>query len=329
MQLLAKLHDANCVQTDVHVYNFLRSRGHYYAIDADGIRRAHLLRQQFANLAMFMAQRPPIMDAELDDIWAAYSASRGAYVARMGSAEQLKKLTRAQRRLRVRRYLRKTQRDCSAFVQHQSFNHNFLCDRQYWHLLQRFMLSPETFVGEGTPIKLGNSATVVRITLDDVRFIVKRYNVKSFTHRVRRWFKRRPREAWCNGHLLAFLGIRTAQPIALLENKWGWFRGVCYLVMPDVGERNLGQVLCSDPEKFAALAPSTVALLKGLQAAQLEHGDLKATNFILSQEDVVLIDYDAVRPGSNQHDLKRFMANWDAYPELHAAWQAVLTEELS
>jgi len=326
VQILARLHDANLVQSDVHIFNFLRTSGDYYAIDADGIRPAYLLRQHFLNLAMLMAQRPPLMDRDIEEVWAVYSASRGAYVSRMGSVQMLRKLTLQQRKHRVRRYLKKTQRDCTEFVQHRSFDHNFLCERGHWHLLQRFMLFPEVMVGEGTPLKLGNSSTVVRIHVDDQSYIVKRYNLKSLSHRLRRWFKRRARDAWCNGHMLAFLGIHTAKPVALLEQKWGWFRGVCYLVMPDCGERNLGQELASLPEDWHKYVDGTVSLLQSLAAAGLQHGDLKATNFVLAQNRVVLIDYDAVREGPPQKDLARFMANWSSNPRLQEQWRGALIE---
>ena len=327
VQILARLHDANLVQADVHIFNFLRTRGNYYAIDADGIRPARLLRQHFLNLAMLMAQRPPLMDRDIEEVWAVYSAARGAYVSRMGSARMLRKLTLQQRKQRVRRYLSKTQRDCTEFVQHQSFNHNFLCDRNHWHLLQRFMLFPEAMVGEGTPLKLGNSSTVVRVAVEGQNYVVKRYNLKSLPHRVRRWFKRRARDAWCNGHMLAFLGISTAKPVALLEQKWGWFRGVCYLVMPDCGEHNLGQELAAHPENFHKYVDGTVKLLQSLAAAGLQHGDLKATNIVLAQGQAVLIDYDAVRAGSPDKDRARFMLNWADVPQLHEQWSQALHDQ--
>jgi tRNA A-37 threonylcarbamoyl transferase component Bud32 len=326
VQLLADMHDANLVQSDVHIFNFLRCDGRYFAIDTDGIRRAHLLRQHFANLAMLLAQRAPVADRDIDDVWAAYSAARGAYVSRMGSATQLRKLTLKARRQRVRRYLKKTQRPCTEFVQHANFRLNFLCDRDHFKRLQRFMLFPEAIVGDGTPLKLGNSSTVVRINLDDVPYIVKRYNIKGLSHRVRRWFKRRARRAWCNGHHLAFLKIATAKPIALLEQRWGWLNGVCYLVMPDCGERNLGQALANNPGEFDKLMPPTLLLLEGLQAAGLQHGDLKATNFVIDSPGVRLIDYDALRDGGNERDIKRFLANWNEQPELLERWQKALAE---
>ncbi len=329
VDILAGLHDVNCVQTDVHFNNFVLSGGEVHAVDADGVRPAHLLRQHFANLAMLLAQRPPWYDSDVGEIWSRYAAVRGEYVAKMGSAEQLAQLTQLQRAHRVRRYLNKTQRECSEFVHKHGWRRNWLCDRRYWPALQRFMLFPEMYMGEGTPLKLGNSSTVVRVDIDGRRFVVKRYNIKGLTHRVRRWFKRRARHAWCNGHWLAFLGVPTAKPVALLECKWGWLVGVCYLVMPDTGERNLGQELAAEPcggKVFDNLAPQAVEILQHLQAAQMQHGDLKASNFVIHDGVLSLIDYDAVRTGGIRADVERFLRNWQDQPKLLAAWRQRLSD---
>ncbi|MEM9623952.1 MAG: phosphotransferase, partial [Pseudomonadota bacterium] len=325
VEILARLHSANSVQTDVHFNNFVRCGDTVYAVDADGVRAAQLLRQHFNNLAMLLAQRAPWYDTDIADIWRHYAAARGEYVSKMGSADQLVQLTQLQRAHRVRRYLQKTQRECTEFVHKRSWQRNWLCDRGHWPALQRFMLFPELFMGEGTPLKLGNSATVVRVEIDGSPYIVKRYNIKNWSHRIRRWFKRRARLAWRNGHWLAFLGVPTAKPVALLELKWGWFTQVCYLLMPDCGERNLGQLVATDEAAFAELAPQAIDILCRLQAAQLSHGDLKATNFVIHDGNLSLIDYDAVQAGSIHPDVQRFLANWRAQPELQQAWRARLT----
>ena len=326
VRLLAQMHEAGVVQSDVHVQNFIYRDGGVYAVDADGVRRGHLLRHHFANLGMFLAQRSPLCDVDVSQVWHTYSLARGEYVQKMGSAEQLREMTERQRSARVARYLRKTQRACTEFVQRSSFRDNWLCDRDHWPKLQRFSLFPEEYLSEGTPLKLGNSATVVRIEVEGTPYVVKRYNIKSFTHRLRRWFKRRARLAWMNGHHLAFLEIPTAKPIALLEQRWFKFVGVCYLVMPDVGERHLGQMLDPNEESFPGIVARTIALLKCLAAAKLEHGDLKATNFVVRGGDVVLIDYDALRRGPNTDDLKRFLRNWESQADLMAAWRGALEE---
>jgi tRNA A-37 threonylcarbamoyl transferase component Bud32 len=323
VELVADLHQAGLVQTDVHLGNFVASGGRLHAVDADGIRRAQLLRVHFANLGMLLAQRRPIYDGDIGGFWQGYAARRGEYVTRMGSERQLEDAVDKQRRERVRRYLRKTLRECSDFHRLNTFRANVLCQRPYWQALQRLCLFPESQFGEGTALKLGNSATVVRLEIDGERYIVKRYNIKGPAHRVKRWFKRRARNAWRNGHLLAFLGIPTARPVALIERRWGWFVGSSYLVMPDVGDVSLDQVLRDQPDRFAVLAPRVVDVLKQLAAAGLEHGDLKATNFVVHGDAVALIDYDAVRKGDHRKDVERFLRNWYG-TEIAEPWRAEL-----
>lgn len=335
---LAELHQANLLQTDVHLGNFLINNNAVYVVDADGVMGGVTLRQHFANLAMFFAQRAPECDLQIAALWAVYAGVRGDYVQAMGSAQLLHKLTQRARRQRLRRYLKKTQRECTEFVHKHSFSHDFVCDRQHWHTLQRFRVFPDAIMGEGVPLKLGNSSTVVRCELDGESYIIKRYNIKGIAHRLRRWFKHRARNAWKNGHTLAFLRVPTARPVALLEQRWGWFRGVAYLVMPNCGERDMLHALVADGVTFESVAPQTIRILQKMQAAGLQHGDFKATNFLLSKAgigtaantqnefttDVCLVDYDALRSGPLAPDLARFMANWRDHPELHAAWAEAL-----
>lgn len=321
LRCLARLHDTNLVQSDPHLNNFVRSDGVVYAVDADSLRRAPQVRRHLNNLAALLAQRTPEFDQEIAELWAIYAQERDEYVARMGSPEQLLKLTRRERQLRVRRYLKKTQRECTEFVQRRKFTRDFLCDRGHWPSLQKFMAFPEEFMTSGAPLKQGNSATVVRCVIDGNAYVIKRYNIKNLAHRVKRWIKRRARNAWMNGHRLDFLGIDTAKPVALLEQKWGWFAGVAYLVMPDCGERDLVHTLAHAPERLDELAPKTVALLTKLRQAGLEHGDLKATNLMVSDDAVLLIDYDAVREGDPAGDVVRFLENWVDDPELLEAWR--------
>ena len=332
---VATLHDGGLMQTDIHLDNFVVSAGVVHLVDADGVRSNTLLRNHFKNLALLLAQRGPWLDSDIPQLWQSYVSERGEYVKKMGSAEQISRLTKQERRHRITKYLAKTQRQCTEFVQHKRLTRDFVCDREHWSRLQRFMVLPEVYLGEGTPLKLGNSATVVRCVIGGERYVIKRYNIKSFSHRVRRWFKRRGRNAWSNGHWLAFLGIDTARPLALLERRVGWFAGVSYVVMPDIGDRDLGQVLSTEPESFNEVADQVVALLCKLSAANICHGDMKATNFLQQQYThhqtgratrMVLIDVDALSEGSLDKDKARFLANWQDDPEMLSAWQQKFSE---
>lgn len=328
---LAQLHERQLIQTDPHLDNFLLSADKLYVVDADGVRPARRLQQQLDNLAAFFAQRAPVCDGQIDQLWSVYLEQRDAYVARMANLDMIRQLTHKQRKVRVRRYLQKTQRNCTEFVRKKSWDREFLCQRSHWPELQRLMWFPQEYFGEGTPLKLGNSATVVRIVVAGTPYIVKRYNIKSVSHRVRRWFKRRARHAWMNGHQLDFLQIPTAKPVALLELKWGWFVGVSYLIMPDVGHTHLVDVLRQQPESFNALAPQVVSILAGLQAAGLVHGDLKGTNLMVADEQVWLIDYDGLASGQNKptdqnRDVTRFLANFGEQPQQLERWQNLIEE---
>lgn len=323
---LAELHDHNLLQTDAHLNNFVVSQDDVWVVDADGLRRSQRLQPQFLNLAMLFAQRCPTCDTEVAELWQFYARLRGEYVARMCDERQMQSLVTQQRRERVRRYLKKTQRSCTEFYHDRSFRHEWLCRREYWPQLQRMKLFAEEVVRDGTPLKLGNSSTVVRTQLEGQSFVIKRYNLKGPWHRIRRWFKRRARIAWRNGNWLAFLEIPTARPVALLETKWGWFRGVCYVVMEDVGEQNLGQILSAQADRITEIAPAVVQILRELRAAGIAHGDLKATNFIWHEGDMVLVDYDALRYGDQREDRQRFLDNWSEHSELLMRWRRELEQ---
>ncbi|MEM7077989.1 MAG: hypothetical protein AAF513_05095 [Pseudomonadota bacterium] len=327
---IAQLHTAGFIQSDIHLENFVHSDGMTYIVDADSVRPTQLLREHFANLAMLWAQRPAIFDAAMPELLEAYAQTRGTYVQKMADVKALGGLLVKQRRARVKRYLKKTERECSEFVQAGDWHHHWLCDRGFDQTLQKFKHFPEDLFELGDKLKTGNSATVVRLKLDGRAFVIKRYNVRNPWHRVRRWFKSRARAAWRNGHWLAFMGLPVARPLALLEQRWGPLRGVAYLVMPDCGDRHLGQVLDDQDELFAPLAAQMVHILKRLKAAEIAHGDMKATNFVYALCDtsarLSIIDYDALRYGDQRKDRARFLKNWREDPELAAVWENLLQE---
>ena len=327
---LATLHDADLIQDDPHVDNFvfgMRDDDHtnLWLVDADSVRRSHILRNHFANLAQLLCQRTPRFDRHIERMWLKYCTVRGEYVAKMGSSGELRALTHRARQARVRRYLKKTRRECTEFVHHQSMQTEVFCDRAHWQGLQRFMVMPETYMAQGQVLKAGNSATVVRCTIGERRYVIKRYNIKGFWHRLRRWVKHRGLLAWRNGHWLSFLGIPTARPVALLVERSAWLPGVSYLIMPDEGEQDLDTLLSAEPARFAGVASAVADVLLQLDSAGLSHGDLKATNFLVGDGDqptVTLIDYDAVTVGPMDADLQRFLRNWSA--PLQAQWRTVL-----
>ena len=316
VRLLAGLHGHGLTHGDPHLANFLRSGGKLWVVDGDRVGRLWRRGEgaRIRALAEFLAQLPPAPDLGLEKLLADY-AERSNWVADVGRMRRLKRLVAAARRRRVRRYLAKTQRSCTEF--HTASNWRWRClAKRAWRrdvavLLRAFAQDPEGGLKNAEVIKDGRSATVFRLKLGSSSVVVKRYNIKSLGHRLRRWFKRRALTAWRNGHRLELLAIPTAAPLALVERRWGPLTGQCYLVLEDKGRLDLAAEVSAQgwlPERLGQVA----ALLQQLKVAELGHGDTKASNFLVHDGQVHLIDLDALSPRRDPAaDLTRFLDNFD------------------
>ncbi|MYE85418.1 MAG: hypothetical protein F4X31_04140 [Gammaproteobacteria bacterium] len=316
VRLLAGLHGHGFTHGDPHLANFIRSGGKLWVVDGDGVGR--LWRQgevaELRALAEFLAQHPPTLDARLEKLLAGYADSRN-WAADADRMRRAKRLVATARRRRVRRYLAKTERPCTEF--HTASNWRWRClVKRAWRsdavlLAEAFARDPEGGLKNAEVIKDGNSATVFRLKLGGLPVVVKRYNIKSLSHRIRRWFKRRALTAWRNGHRLALLAIPTAEPLALVERRWGPLTGRCYLVMADKGDLDLAAEAGTQGWLPGRLDQVT-ALLAQLKAAELGHGDTKASNFLVHDGRVHLIDLDALSPRRDPAaDAARFLDNFD------------------
>ena len=225
--------------------------------------------------------------------------------------ERLRLYLGAARRRRVRRYLAKTERNCTEFHCERGWHKAFFAKRVNLNAaLAEFAQNPQAGLSNAEIIKNGRSATVYRLQLGSDTLVVKRYNLKSTWHRIRRWFKHRARIAWRNGHRLAFLGIPTAEPIALIERRWGPLRAESWLVMPDCGSLDIQTEVAARGWNNSLLT-GVVRLFRDMETAGLWHGDTKASNFLIHNGEVRLIDYDGVReyPGATR-DIARFLENF-------------------
>ena len=316
VRLLARLHEHGLVHRDPHLGNFIHSGGQLWVVDGDGVGQLGRGGEEaeLRALADFLAQHPPAPDAWLEPLLASYAESRN-WTADAGRMARVKRLLAAARRRRVRRYLAKTERTCTEFHVNGSWRRRCLVKRAWggdgvaW--AEAFARNPEDFLGPAEIIKDGRSATVFRLQLAGSPVIVKRYNIKSLSHRFRRWFKRRALTAWRNGHRLELLAIPTAEPLALIERRWGPLTGRCYLVMEDKGDLDLGAETRNQGWLPGRLDQVT-ALLAQLKAAELGHGDTKASNFLVHDGRVHLIDLDALSPRRDPAaDVTRFLDNFD------------------
>jgi hypothetical protein len=241
---------------------------------------------------------------------AAYGQGRGQVT---GSVATFTDLLRKARAKRTQRYLAKALRPCTEFEVHRGWAvSTFALRGRGEGPIARLLENADQIFALGKVLKAGNSATVVRIPEPD-SLVIKRFNVKSVTHGLRRSLRPLPRyrRAWLSGQLLHFLEIPTARPIALLEQRrWG-VRDVAYLVLEDLGDRTLAAEVAASGLTDARCAEIT-ELFVLLKTAGISHGDMKATNFLICADRTHLIDLDAMRYDLRgfQQDLQRFLDNW-------------------
>lgn len=324
---IGQLHEAGLLQSDMHLGNFLYRDERVWLVDADGIRAAggdnRVAPAYRDNLAVFFAQLPPMADRQLPGRLMRYCHSARIATDSLDAsilAAQLPDAVDRARADRVDRYLSKTLRDCTAFYARQGHRRRFVCQRDaLGPELARFAEAPERVLDDSVVLKAGNTATVMRVPIDGVSRIVKRYNIKSPIHRLRQTLRSstRAERSWRSGHRLQFLRVPTAAPIALLETRHGALRDVAYLVTEDLGSEDLLQHLAEQPLTDALFAQIT-DLFQALVDCRLVHGDMKATNLLVRDERLYLIDLDSMvvarqsgRRGARK-DRARFLANWPA-----------------
>ncbi len=329
--LLGRMHEAGLWQVDLHLKNFVQSAERLFALDGDGVRRRARPVPQgrgLEDLALLAAQRPPQEDEGVGGLLAAYLANRPGVTC---SADELGRKVDQARRGRIRRYLKKCFRNCTEFSVTADKGFRYFVRRGRGELVCGLLSERGAFSSGGDflemeAVKQGNSATLVR-TRADGGVIIKRYNIKSLRKGMSRLLRPFPRyrRAWMTGQLLNFLELPTAQPLALIEEKRFLLPSVAYLVMEDLEGQDLaGEV--ADRGVGASRAAEVARLFVLLKRAGLTHGDTKATNFIVRDGRVHLIDLDAMQLGTGRfdRDVARFLDNWegDARARFESAFRA-------
>jgi tRNA A-37 threonylcarbamoyl transferase component Bud32 len=334
--VIASHHMAGLEQCDIHLNNFLLSAGRLYTLDGGGIHRsgkdALPVNISRDNLALFFAQFYPIHDALVDTVLAVY-LERRSWTTDVIDAAGLKRRIRYFRRHRLRRFMKKVFRDCSAFACDSSW--------RYFRVYDRSMASREMVEflddldaslqhAESQYLKQGNTCTLWRVPVDGRQLVVKRYNIKGTGHRFNRAFRQtRAAISWMNAHRLGMYGIPTARPVALVEERMGPLRGRAWFVSEYV-EGDAATGLCTrqgpDPDDMQLAVTRVTGVLAQLAQCKISHGDMKGSNFILSGQQAVVIDLDSMRQHlsslafrqSQRRDMRRFMRNWEACPEVAA-----------
>ena len=342
VECIAGHHRAGLEQRDIHLNNFLLSGELLYTLDGGGIHDAGVpdlpVQPSCDNLALFFAELYPDDDVLIDALLPVY-LQRRSWDSEVLPAAQLYERVQYFRGRRLRRFLKKVFRDCSAFKCEQSWRAYRVYDRSMASAeMVEFLADPDASLlrADAQTLKQGNTCTLWTTVIDGRIIVVIRYNIKSLSRRVGRTLRHtRAAVSWRNAHRLGMYGILTARPVALVEERFGPLRGRAWylseFVAGDAASSLCGQHKTGELARTSA-GQQVTHLLAQLALSSLSHGDMKATNFILSQQGAVVIDLDAmqrhVAPQSfrraQRRDLARFMRNWEDCPETKAMFAEMM-----
>lgn len=342
---VARHHSAGLMQTDLYLKNFLVEGARVYSLDGDGMRRLPFLFARSAaleNLALLLSKFDVLeTDAWMPLLLQTYAEHRAEHP--LLDVRDMERRTARHRRKAVRIYAeRKVLRQCTDVVVRHDWRQFLAVARSSAEsvLVPRLRQAPDALVeGEACQrLKSGNTCTVSLVQIDDRKYVVKRYNIKSLRHWLGRfWRPSRAAASWINAHRLLMYGIATPAPVALLERRFGPLRGRAYFVAtyvdtPDVAEW-LESAAVTEQQKQAGIR-ALARLMYKLQRLQIVHGDLKASNIHMDDTRPLLIDLDSLREfrcrrrfeAGHVRDLSRLLRNWQEQPRLRQALVDALLE---
>ncbi|MCB2254807.1 phosphotransferase [Pseudomonas chlororaphis] len=321
---IAELHSKGLWQEDLHLDNLLRHAGKLYLIDGAGIcveeAGKPLSRQKvLENLGVFFAQLPKSLEPFTEELLVYYLLGNAEHALPL---EALQKQVDKVRGWRLKDFLNKVGRECTLFsVQRGPFALRAIRREEEAAMLP-VLEQADALLDQGHLYKTGGAASVGRVEVAGRSLVVKRYNIKGFAHWLKRfWRPSRAWHSWREGNRLAFLGIATPKPLAVLEKRFLWLRSRAYLVTehlagPDIIERFAPYIDSgAAPEvELKALDQLFAELIR----ERISHGDFKGHNLFWQQDRWALIDLDSMcqHPSLGSfapayaRDRARFMRNW-------------------
>ncbi|MGY2375763.1 lipopolysaccharide kinase InaA family protein [Pseudomonas sp. SDO524_S393] len=331
---IARMHTQGLWQEDLHLDNLLRQDGKLYLIDGAGIRVEEagkpLSRNRvLENLGVFFAQLPKNLEPFTEELLVYYLLANGEHALPL---EALEKQVRKVSAWRLKDFLSKVGRECTLFSVLRGPFALRAIRREEEAAMLPVLEQADVLLDQGHLFKTGGAATVAKAEVAGRALVIKRYNIKGFVHWLKRfWRPSRAWHSWREGNRLAFLGIATPKPLAVLEKRFFWLRSRAYLVTelitgPDIIERFAPYVESGDAPENELLALDH--LFAELIRERISHGDFKGHNLFWDTDRWSLIDLDAMCQHSSDasfapayaKDRARFMRNW---PESSALYQLI------
>lgn len=336
---LATQHVLGVLQHDLHLKNFLLTEKTIYTLDGgqiDIFPRLLPKKLSMSCLALFLSQFGVGVEAYQEKLFRYYAKARG-WLLKNEDLIEMFLLIKKWNEERWQRFEKKIFRECTNFARIHHAKAYGMYDRSYAHPeFINFLSNPDAAFTrpDAKMLKAGRSATVIKITLDQREFVIKRYNLKNPWHRLRRSIRStRAATSWRLAQKLNLFGVLTAKPVAFVEKRFYGLRGKSYYVTEYVAGENAGEFFGHRKhagDKVLDMIRRITALLKGVAKLEITQGDLKATNILINAHgQPVLIDLDGAAEHASlsslrsawKKEIKRFLQNFQDHPSILAKFK--------
>jgi tRNA A-37 threonylcarbamoyl transferase component Bud32 len=324
--LVDKLHGAGARQMDQHVDNWAVVGESLYLVDAGTYRFVEgslSVSDRCSDIAAICVALPPFAEA-------LFRSSLKLDPA----ASVIESAILDVQQTRACRYYKKSQRSCTEFIEYREDGRKGMSLRNADSaLVEDFFRDPESIMELGERLKSGNTCTVQALEYGEKFYVLKRYNRRAFLTRLRRsFFPSRARKSWSNACVLNLAFIPTAKPVAFLEIG-NFSRNMGYLLMGRIDGELLSEYVArfrGEDLLMKSLVMEVGRIWDSLARLRAVHGDLKATNWIVSSAgEVHLFDLDSLSIGlsnraylaGRRSDMQRFLKNWVSDPQLEEAFR--------
>lgn len=186
----------------------------------------------------------------------------------------------------------------------------------------------DLFIDGVEPYKHDQTTTVAKVVVGECELVLKRYNPRSFTHKIKRALRQsRADRCWQMSYAFARAGLNVATPAFMYEERFFFIRKYAYFANQHlVGDELLQALPNMEKEDQLRVVEAFKGAMQIMQQYKITHGDMKASNLLWVNNQLFFIDLDGARQHnsmlswkrSNKRDRKRFLKNWREFPELEA-----------
>ena len=189
-----------------------------------------------------------------------------------------------------------TQKDTSEYLGGNENSLRWIAKKKYLSKgLQEIILEINAYMEKGEIIKDEDKHKIIRLTLNEEIFVIKKYKIKGSWHYLRKLFNQtRALTAWKASHWFNAAGIKTFNIVAILERYDFLTTKESYLISLNLPGERLDEVDLNKQKEYL-IENRLSSFFKRLEWIGFNHGDVKSSNFFLFNKELFIFDLDIAK----------------------------------